>query len=611
MFFLVVQGQSTEVSAWKRVAINHAAALGLGSDVAQERISDQADLLVAVLDHAARDISVSQSRPRTRAVAVAFELLVSDTRPETATSVVIDSGATCIRVWVPFASPDQTYIRRSPAVSLVTNDLRLAVARHPPALDPHGVYALLQYGAIPAPFTLFRDVERVRPGHEARLGSSFEVKTLERTILPDAPGPDGSEALVVSCLDRVLLREPRPSAIFFSGGVDSSLLAARFAAAGVCDVPLLHYSFGPDDPETVCAERIASSLGMPFECIEDSTDAAVEVLSYAARDYSYPFGDYSSLPTNRLVRASSAWLPPGSAVIDGTGADGAFACGFKMERSIRARYRPLAWLPAWIGQLAGRVHARTGSIATDWGVGSALRLVHRATTKPELIAAVITQNCLHGECFHAAREVRSQVDAAVLDIVASLTSSHALADRASTLDLVHVCGGIYAAKDFDPLRHRGVDAVYPFLHPEVLGPSLRLPWSARCPDDEQKGLLKRALARHVPSDLVYRRKRGFRPRIKRFFSDGRVREFIADRALRRDSLLAEFLDWGGVDVLVSRASQVRPLHGRAYNLLWVLAFAGSWLDGLTDLEMSRQLQDEYCGDRLSVDRYAAVTTRVD
>jgi asparagine synthetase B (glutamine-hydrolysing) len=202
---------------------------------------------------------------------------------------------------------------------------------------------------------------------------------------------------------------------------------------------------------------------------------------------------------------------------------------------------------------------------------------------PPLLGAVIAQNSLQDECFYATDEVRAGVNDALMHMVASLTPSTSLADEATTLDVTLVCGGIFAAKDFDPLRHRGIDAVYPFLHPDVLGPSLALPWSTRCAGGQPKALLKRALTRHVPADLVFRKKSGFRPRVHSAFSDTDMRDFVQDCALRRDSPLCEFLNRDAVEHLFSRAFDAKPIHTKAYNLLWALAFVGSWIDGLARL----------------------------
>jgi asparagine synthase (glutamine-hydrolysing) len=593
-FYLIVRGETLEVASWKRVAASHAAALKLIAASARWNLVDETELLIVILDHPARR-DAAHKKLATLDVGASFELHVNDARPGTATSVLLDPGTASVRVRVPFASPDQAYLCRTRTASLVTNDLRLAVARQELSLDPRGVYGLLQYGAVPAPFSLFRGVERLRPGHESSLDSTHSTR-LSRPVPFRGSSTSGDETFVLARIDSVLL-ERRPRAIFFSGGVDSSLLAARIAAAGIRDVPLLNYAFGANDPETAHAELVASHLGLPFERIEHSTEEAVDVLAHAARDYSYPFGDYSSLPTNLLVRASAPWLPPGSEVLDGTGADGVFAVGFAFEGSIRSRYEPLGLLPPWIGELAGRIHRWAGLIATDGTTALTMRLIHRATTMPPLLAALIAQNSLHGECFRVAREVRTKVTEAAMELVASLAPSTSTADRATTLDVVHVCGGIFAAKDFDPLRHRGVDALYPFLHPDVLGPSLELPWSTRCAGAEVKALLKGALARQIPSNLVYRKKSGFGPPVLQMFTDD-MHDFIRSRVLRRDAPLAGFLRWRRVERLFARAFGGEPLHAKAYNLVWVLAFVGAWIDGLTQLraEMQSNVRNVDCGE---------------
>jgi asparagine synthase (glutamine-hydrolysing) len=597
VFYLVVRGERLEVATWKRVATKYAAALDLAAGCAQWRIADGGELLIAIFGHPRHSggtrggiISTVLDKEDSGIV----ELQANEARPGTATSVLVNPITGSVRLRVPFASPDQAYRWRGPAASLFTNDLRLATARQRLLLDPHGVYALLQYGAIPAPFTLFRGVERILPGHEACLDSALLTRLPQPGPLPVASASDETEAALLTRIDDVLLGTRRPSAIFFSGGVDSSLLAARIAAAGLRDVPLLNYAFGPDDPEAAHARRVAAHLGMPIERIQPASEKPVDVLSRATLEYSYPFGDYSSLPTNLLVRATTARLPRGSEVVDGTGADGVFAVGRKAQDVIRSQYEPLGSLAPWIGQLAARFHAWSGLTASDGRIAAAARLIRRVTMMPPLLAAVIAQNSLQDECFYATDEVRTAVNDALMHMVASLTPSTSLADEATTLDVTLVCGGIFAAKDFDPLRHRGIDAVYPFLHPDVLGPSLALPWSTRCAGGQPKALLKRALTRHVPADLVFRKKSGFRPRVESAFSEVDMRDFVRDCAFRRDSPLREFLNLDPVEHLFSRAFDAKPIHTKAYNLLWAVAFVGGWIDGLTRLT---RVQEETAGGR--------------
>ena len=58
--------------------------------------------------------------------------------------------------------------------------------------------------------------------------------------------------------------------LFFSGGVDSGLLAARLARLGRTDVTLAAYSFSPRDSETRLATAMADHLG--FSCLTVAHD---------------------------------------------------------------------------------------------------------------------------------------------------------------------------------------------------------------------------------------------------------------------------------------------------------------------------------------------------
>jgi asparagine synthetase B (glutamine-hydrolysing) len=568
VFYLVAMGDREEVDAWGHVVAGHAAVLGLVATASRWTRDGGAALLVAVIDHTDRAFTNG-----------AFTIHGSDVRPASATSVSVDSSTWNVTVRVPVASPDQAYVGRGSGCSWVTNDLRLAVARQPLELDPCGVYALLQYGAVPAPFTLFPNLERVCPGHQASLGSPAQTPIPLARVPDTEPGDQATTAAIVARLDDAILQAPRPRAIFFSGGVDSGLIAARAAAAGLRDVLLLNYAFGPDDPEATHAARMAAALDLPLERIEDAPHHAVAMLERVAFDYAYPFGDFSTLPTNLLVRAMASSIPPGSLVLDGTGADGSFEKGFTVARELPIRAL-LRFAPARVGDLAGQLHARAGMITSESRLAALIRRLRLMTMMPPIFALVIAQHSLHGDAFYTARPIRDAVDRELSAMMTALSPSPSTADLATTLDVVHVCAGIYAAKDFHPLRHRRLEVLYPFLYPDVLAATEALPWTARCAGGVPKGLLKRALELHVSPSMIYRPKGGFTPPIWRVLERRDVRAFIEDQALRRDSSIAHFLRWGPTTSLFERAFRGERLNQGAHNFLWILAFAGSWLEGL-------------------------------
>src|SRR6184192_13346 len=119
---------------------------------------------------------------------------------------------------------------------------------------------------------------------------------------------------------------------YFSGGVDSSLLAARLSQLGRHDVRLVNYCFGREDTESPLAARVASHLGLECHQVRHELREVAQVLERVDRDYSFPFGDLSTIPTNILVHGSLSLADESRTVIEGTGADGAFGFGVEYRK---------------------------------------------------------------------------------------------------------------------------------------------------------------------------------------------------------------------------------------------------------------------------------------
>ena len=68
-----------------------------------------------------------------------------------------------IRVAVPPATPQQLCYARIPHGYVFADDVRLFPHLMPVDVDVRAVYALLRYGAIPAPLTLYAQVRRIPP----------------------------------------------------------------------------------------------------------------------------------------------------------------------------------------------------------------------------------------------------------------------------------------------------------------------------------------------------------------------------------------------------------------------------------------------------------------
>jgi hypothetical protein len=70
--------------------------------------------------------------------------------------------------WCGLWTAGQLFYRQFKDSLVISNDLRLLMTRDPGDFDPVGFYSLFHFGAVSAPFTLFKKVRRVPPGHVLR-----------------------------------------------------------------------------------------------------------------------------------------------------------------------------------------------------------------------------------------------------------------------------------------------------------------------------------------------------------------------------------------------------------------------------------------------------------
>jgi asparagine synthetase B (glutamine-hydrolysing) len=553
MLFSAYVGPSAGAKSWEAAITSHAQWLGWSARVETEHSPTPSGA--------------------TRAVArLAPAAVPEGGRQSFSNAVQLAPAGDGFAVHIPPATPQPCYLVSAFGGRVLTDDLRLCATLTGGDLDPVGVYALLLWGQAPAPATLLRGVTRLTGGY--RFDVDLHSAKATREFIPD-PKPSADVALAESrvegVLDRVIAASPANALLFFSGGVDSSLLAARAAALGRTDVQLVNYAFGPHDPEAAHALRVAGHLRLACERVTHEAGQMTHVLDRLAEDYAFPFGDLSTLPTNLLVHAALKGIQP-SAVIEGTGADGAFG----MSASYR-RWSSVFAMPAPL-RLAG-------GAAYDWlrlwrynsYLERALRFV-RKSTRLGIHPAVLAQHSLDGIAFHVPRGT----------VVAEPAQHASPEERLSLLDLAWVCAGRMAPKTFDPLRRQGVRPIYPYLEPEMIQASSSVAWSAKSAGGEEKSLLKTLLARELPLSLVYRRKSGFTPPYRTTLASAPLQAFLHDIVLARDNPMLQCCDVRTIRALVTRAGSGSHMSAGGVDFLWTLAFASGWLRQLPRLAAAEQ-----------------------
>jgi asparagine synthase (glutamine-hydrolysing) len=213
----------------------------------------------------------------------------------------------------------------------------------PKTIDPAALDRYLTYQYIPHPYSIYREIAKLPPGHCGvyRRGawssrSFWSVDWSQERPIQRNEAIDRLKFLLTDSV-KLRLRSDVPLGAFLSGGIDSSLMVAL--AQQQSSQPIKTFSIGfpvKDYDETHYAQMVADHVGTDHQRLEVSPDA-LSVLDQLVYAYDEPFSDSSAVPTWYL----SQWTRQHVTVaISGDGGDELFA-GYE-------RYQALLWSD-WVG----------------------------------------------------------------------------------------------------------------------------------------------------------------------------------------------------------------------------------------------------------------------
>ncbi len=242
-------------------------------------------------------------------------------------------------------------------------------------------YLVLQY--VPGPLTPWQGIRKLLPGHsvEWSSGGTVERRYWEPPLPAEVDGDRASAGTMHSDLRTHIrdavetrLESEVPLGVFLSGGMDSSVVVAEMAAAGVRPAT---YSIGFRD-DRFDESRYASMVADHFDTdhrtlhVEADVGALFDDLAHA---YDEPFADSSALVTLAVARAAA---PHVTVVLTGDGGDELFG-GYDryrvhaMAASLSRYLGPLASPAARAGEVVAgaaglhRFAAASGAIRDPWG----------------------------------------------------------------------------------------------------------------------------------------------------------------------------------------------------------------------------------------------------
>jgi asparagine synthase (glutamine-hydrolysing) len=381
------------------------------------------------------------------------------------------------------------------------SELKALAAFHDRRLDAYAMDAYLALGYIPAPLAIFRGCRKLEPGHILRFkNGKVEIQRWWRPELVDTSNErthaERIERLrtIVADAVRLRLRADVPAAIFLSGGLDSSVIAAECARQG-SKLEAFTADFQGGHPDLPHAVRVAEHLGLRHEILRiDPTEAAAgfrEMLWH----YDEPFADSSAIPSFALARALKGRY---KIVLNGDGGDEAFG-GYRHYEYIAAK-QALKTAAAAVGLADGATNVYVESKTT-----------FRESERSRLLNGSFSGNSLRS----------------LLRREGYVTPAGAALKKAMWSDRHLYLPNNLTYKMDIALAGNAVEGRAPFLDHRLLEWTQSLPEQDLVNGREKKILLRAAYEKDLPSDVLSRPKQGFGAPIGAWL-EGPLREFARD-----------------------------------------------------------------------------------
>lgn len=439
-----------------------------------------------------------------------------------------------------------------------------------PSVDLESLDAYLTSRAVPAPYTLFEGVSKLPAGHRAEIGADGRM-SLRRYWAP--PSVDHSAVWtsrdVVDAADRAIrdaveaaLVADVPVGSYLSGGVDSSLIVAVMKdLRGDAPVETFAAGFGDERfDELSWARRVADHVGTCHHEVQVRADDFEGLWPRMTWHRDAPMSEPADIAVFRLAELARERV---SVVLSGEGGDELFG-GYP-------KYRIAPWLkasrimPATVrGKVAGALDPRLPQRLNRHRI--ALRVLGAPTE--------VEQYRTWFAPFTAAERRRLLGAGPPVGRDRETPEGDDAIDRMLRHDLVSWLPDNLLERGDRMSMASSLELRPPLLDHRLVEFAFGLPSDFKLRDGATKWVLKQVARRYLPSEVVDRRKVGFRVPLDEWFRTG-LRDSMWDRLTGTNSFVASNFDRAAVKSILTRHESGRF---NEESRIWTLMSLEVWHD---------------------------------
>lgn len=446
-------------------------------------------------------------------------------------------------------------------------------------MDEDALDLYLQLQAIPAPWSIYRQIRKLPPAHFAvltrqglRIESYWDVDYRVKASVSEAEALEAFEEKLTEAV-RLRMVADVPLGALLSGGVDSSVVVALMAR--LAGTPVQTFSIGFREEafnELAYAQQAAETCGTSHHPEVVSGDVET-LLPALARHYGEPFADSSAVPSFHVSRVARQHV---TVVLGGDGGDellGGYGRYAVPDRAIRmggvvsrllGPDRLVALMPHWAN--ARSFPAR------------ALRRLSRDVMSPEMGGLLMFTGYWNDDL--RSRLLPRSSGAGLLQAWRASWMRQAFQHGANPIDRMlwldthtYLPGDLLVKMDIASM-HCGLEARSPLLDHELIEFCARLPVRMKVRRRVGKYLLKRLAEKYFSRQFVHRKKMGFGIPVATWLQ-GPLRAHVEDLIL--DAAVMEPLHMPTIRAAWSRLLDAHgPASAAEAGRIWALLMYGQW-----------------------------------
>ncbi len=425
-----------------------------------------------------------------------------------------------------------------------------------PEINRQALGEFFQYGYISEDRSIYQGVHKLLPGHRLRLVRG-RTPTIERywSVLSALGEPlQGSDEQIEKDLQELLINAAKyrmvadvPVGVYLSGGIDSSLVTALLATHHDQRISTFTIGFEEDThDESDWARRVADHCGTNHTEYTLKAAEALEIAKRWGSLFDEPFGDSSGIPTLLVSQLARREV---KVVLSADGGDELFS-GYNIYTGVLDRLRRLQRIPAGLRMIS--------SAAMAFAAARPVQELMSALAMPGGTVAARTQRVRRLQSMFRDPRVghlfdldKSYSTPAEIDrLIGAYTSPRKSADtypgsdaeKIGLWDFHHYLPEDILAKVDRATMAVGLEGREPLLDHRLAEFAFRMPPHLKRGALGPKHILKSILFRHVPRELLDRRKRGFGIPLDHWLQV-ELKELVMDYLSESRVRAAGILDW--------------------------------------------------------------------